>query len=55
MSKLSVIVPYRNREAHLNTFIPAIKKKLKKDKIDYELIIVEQFLNRLLIEVNYLT
>ena len=42
MSKLGVIVPYRNREAHLNTFIPAIKKKLKKDKIDYELIIVEQ-------------
>ena len=42
MSKLGVIVPYRNREAHLNTFIPRIKKKLKKDKIDYELIIVEQ-------------
>ena len=42
MSKLGVVVPYRDREAHLNIFIPKIKKKLEKDKIDYELIIVEQ-------------
>ena len=41
-SKLGVIVPYRDRKKHLDEFIPAIKAKLKRDKIPYELIIVEQ-------------
>lgn len=42
VSKLGVIVPYRNRKQHLDKFISSIKAKLKKDKIPYELIIVEQ-------------
>ena len=40
--KLSVIVPYRNRKEHLERFLPAIEKELQKQKIDYEIVIVEQ-------------
>ena len=33
--KLGVCVPYRNREAHLKEFIPAIGKYLEEQGIDY--------------------
>ncbi len=40
--KLGIIVPYRNREAHLKLFRETIDSYLKKENIEYELIIVEQ-------------
>lgn len=33
--KLGVCVPYRNREEHLNTFIPRVGKHLKEQGIDF--------------------
>ena len=42
MSKLGIIVPYRNRRVHLNHFTTAIKNYFNNSKIDYELIIVQQ-------------
>ena len=42
MSKLGIIVPYRNRRTHLNHFTTAIKHHFEASKIPYELIIVEQ-------------
>ncbi len=41
MSKLCIVVPYRNREEHLKKFIPHMNKFLK-DKYDFKIIIVEQ-------------
>ena len=40
--KLGIIVPYRNREAHLKLFRETIDSYLKSQKIEYELIVVEQ-------------
>lgn len=40
--KLGVIVPYRNRHEHNQFFLPEITKYLKKRKINYEIIIVNQ-------------
>lgn len=42
MSKLGVVVPYRNRRTHLNHFLTSIKNYLTEKQIEYELIIVEQ-------------
>jgi len=42
MSKIGIIVPYRNRRTHLNHFTTAIKNHFINSKLDYELIIVEQ-------------
>ena len=42
MAKLGVIVPYRNRHAHLVKFKKTIIKYLNSKNIDFELIIVEQ-------------
>ena len=44
--KLSLIVPYRNREEHLKQFLPYMKDYLEKQNIAYEIIIVEQKDNR---------
>ena len=41
-SKIGIVVPYRNRREHLNHFIPSITSTLKKQNINYEVIIVEQ-------------
>tara|TARA_R110002126_G_scaffold101229_3_gene233281 strand:+ start:752 stop:2176 length:1425 start_codon:yes stop_codon:yes gene_type:complete len=41
-NRLGVIVPYRNRYAQLVEFKSAIDKYLKREKISYRLIIVEQ-------------
>ena len=40
--KLGVIVPYRNRESHLKKFTSETEKYLKSQKINFEIIIVEQ-------------
>lgn len=42
MKRLCVVVPYRDREKHLEIFAPAINKTLKEQKIDFGLLIVEQ-------------
>ena len=41
-NKIGIVVPYRNRREHLNQFIPSISNHLKKQKIPYEIIVVEQ-------------
>lgn len=40
--KLTLIVPYRKREEHLKRFIPFIQKYLKKQNINYEILVVVQ-------------
>ena len=42
MDKLGVIVPYRNREEHLEEFKKKISKYLNRQGIPFELIIVHQ-------------
>jgi len=46
MNKLGVIVPYRDREEHLSIFKKHITEYLNREKIQFELIIVEQSDNR---------
>ena len=40
--KLAIIVPYRDREEHLNVFIPHMHEFLKDKGIDYTIFIAEQ-------------
>ena len=40
--KLAVIVPYRNRESHLNVFVPYLEDYLKSKNIPFEILVVEQ-------------
>ena len=42
MNKLGVIVPYRDREEHLSIFKKHITEYLNREKIQFELIVVEQ-------------
>jgi hypothetical protein len=42
MEKLAVIVPYRDREAHLSKFIPHMEKVLSETKIPFEILIIHQ-------------
>jgi len=42
MEKLAVIVPYRNRAEHLKVFIPYMEKSLAKEKIPFNIFIIEQ-------------
>ena len=42
MSKVGIIVPYRNRWEHYNIFIPHIQEYLSSKGYDYSLIVVEQ-------------
>jgi len=46
MEKLAVIVPYRDREEHLKEFVPYMEKTLKKEKVPFEILIVEQYDNK---------
>jgi hypothetical protein len=39
--KLAIIVPYRNRESHLNIFVPYIEEYLD-DKFEYKIFVIEQ-------------
>ena len=40
--KLGVCVPYRNREDHLNTFVPRVGKHLKEQGIDFQMYFCHQ-------------
>ena len=40
--KLCIVVPYRDRAEHLKLFIPNITEELKKQDIDFSILIVEQ-------------
>jgi hypothetical protein len=46
MRRLLVVVPYRNREAHLKSFVPHLRAYFARDKFDrdipYRVLIVEQ-------------
>jgi len=44
--KMSLIVPYRHRKEHLDKFLPYINSYLKKQNIEYEIIVVEQLDNK---------
>ncbi len=41
MRKLSIIIPYRNREQHFKKFVPHMNNFLK-DKLNYEIVFIEQ-------------
>ncbi len=40
--KLSVIIPYRHRKEHLDRLLPTLSHYLDTQKIDYEILVVEQ-------------
>ena len=42
MEKLAVVVPYRDREEHLEKFIPHMEKTLSDEGISFKILIVEQ-------------
>ncbi len=42
MSKLAIIVPYRDREEHLAKFVPHMEKFLSDKEIDFKIFVVEQ-------------
>ena len=42
MTKLAIIVPYRDREEHLAKFVPHMEKFLSDKEIDFKIFIVEQ-------------
>lgn len=44
--KLCLVVPYRDREAHLAEFLPWMRKTLQDQGIDYKILIVEQTFDR---------
>jgi predicted glycosyltransferase involved in capsule biosynthesis len=44
--KLCIVVPYRDRVAHLKEFAPYIKKTMEDQKITYDLLVVEQTFNK---------
>ena len=46
MERLAVIVPYRNREEHLKSFIPHMEKSLTDEKIPFDIFIIEQTDNK---------
>ena len=46
MSKLAIIVPYRDREEHLARFVPHMEKFLSDKKIDFKIFVVEQGTDR---------
>jgi glycosyltransferase involved in cell wall biosynthesis len=42
MKNLSIIVPFRNREEHLNQFLPHMENSVLLNEINFEILIVEQ-------------
>jgi hypothetical protein len=42
MEKLSIIVPYRDRQTHLDQFIPHMGKSKLLEDVEFEILIVEQ-------------
>lgn len=47
MYKLLVLIPYRDRKDHLNIIIPFLHNKLKTQNIEYKIIVIEQYDNKL--------
>ena len=45
MNKLAIIVPYRDREENLKSFIPHMKYCMETPDFDYEIVVVEQLGN----------
>ena len=45
--KLGVCIPYRNRELHLNEFIPKVGKFLKEAGIDFQIYFAHQIDDKL--------
>lgn len=43
MHKLSIIIPYRNREEHFKKFVPHMNNFLNKLNINYEIVFIEQY------------
>ncbi|CAK5014885.1 unnamed protein product [Meloidogyne enterolobii] len=43
--KVAIVVPYRNREPHLRTFLHNIHRFLQKQQLDYAIFVVEQMGN----------
>lgn len=43
---LGLVIPYRDRLEHLNVFIPYIVEHFKRTKINYKIIVVEQYNNQ---------
>ena len=50
--KLGVCVPYRNRELHLNEFIPKVGKFLKDAGIDFQMYFAHQIDDKLFNIIN---
>jgi len=44
--KISIVVPYRDREEHMNLFVPHMEKLLKSQDVDFEIVIVHQADNK---------
>ena len=42
MEKLSIVIPYRDRESHLSQFLPYMEKSPFLEEINFEILIVEQ-------------
>jgi beta-1,4-galactosyltransferase 1 len=42
MHRLAIVVPYRDRQKHLDEFIPAITQKLNQEGIQFSIYVIEQ-------------
>lgn len=40
--RLTVVIPYRDRELHLKQLMPALQEKLREQRLDYRVLVVEQ-------------
>ncbi|MET0533424.1 MAG: galactosyltransferase-related protein [Steroidobacter sp.] len=40
--RLTVVIPYRDREHHLQQLMPALTEKLREQRLDYRVLVVEQ-------------
>ncbi len=43
MKDLAIIVPYRDRESHLKQFVPHLSNHLNKQKLSFDIYIIEQY------------
>lgn len=42
VARLAIIVPYRNRREHLERFVPHLSRHLEKQKLNFQILLVEQ-------------
>jgi hypothetical protein len=40
--RLTVVIPYRDREQHLHQLMPVLQEKLREQRLDYRIVVVEQ-------------